>query len=316
MTATQPSRSQRTTYGSDPRGIITVAFGSPRYLRLAKILAWSLEFHCPQLARAVVTDSNDSALAALYDVRLPYKPEWGRGFDYKFFLNDYSPFERTLYIDCDCIVVGNLDHVWDVFRAVPFGVEGRQVSDGDFDGDVAGMCRRLGVESIPRFNGGMYYFDKSDVAMAVFETAREIMSRYREFNLNPMARGFSSDEPVVAMSLATHGIQAVDDGGTTMRTPIGLRGPLHIDVLRGYCRFNKEGIEVRPAIAHFSDWRSRSFHYNREALKLYLARRLSVAPRTISAVVNATCNPLYFAAQAGRPLLPVVRRLYRRWAYR
>jgi hypothetical protein len=317
MANTAPSHSRGESRSSDAScGVITVAFGSPRYIRLAKILAWSLELHCPQLPRAIVTDSGDSELAKLYDICLPYRTEWGRGFDYKFFLNDYSPFDRTLYIDCDCLVVRELSHVWQVFADVPFGVEGRQVSDGVFEGDVATICRRLGVKSIPRFNGGMYYFDRSDAAMAVFGTAREVMARYQEFGLNPMARGFASDEPVIAISLAMHGIEAVDDGGSTMRTPIGIRGPMHIDVLRGYCEFNKEGVEVSPAIAHFADWRSRGFHYNREAMKLALARRVPVPHPRISSVVNGVCDPLYGIAQVGRPLLPVMRNVYRRWAYR
>src|SRR5947209_1532459 len=216
------------------RGIITVAFGSERYLRMARLLAESLDLHAPDLPRALVTDSTDRKLTALYDYVLPYQPEWGKGWLYKLHLNDCSPFRETLYIDCDCIVVGGLDHIWRLFADIPFGVEGRQVSDGEFVGDVAERCSSLGVESIPRFNGGMYYFDDSDAAAAVFDTARGLMSRYDELGLQPHARGISNDEPVVSMALATHGIRAVDDGGTTMRTPIDIRGPLHIDVLRGY----------------------------------------------------------------------------------
>ena len=158
----------------------------------------------------------------------------------------------------------------DSFKTFRSASRASKISDGDFAGDVAAMCKQVGVEAIPRFNGGMYYFDKSEAAGAIFETAREIMGRYDQHGLTPMARGFASDEPVVAMALAAHGIEAIDDRGTTMRTPIGIRGPLRIDVLAGYCAFDKEGMDVSPAIAHFADWRSRGFHYNREASKLYL----------------------------------------------
>ena len=307
----------RTRRADTARGVITVAFGSGRYVRLAKALARSLELHAPHLPRAIVTDSDDRELRALYDHCLPYQPEWGLGFEYKFYLNDYSPFRQTLYLDCDCLVVRDIDHVWETFTGVPFGVEGRQVSTGRFEGDVASMCRRLGVDSIPRFNGGMYYFDDSDRARAVFHTARELMARYDELGLDPMARGFSSDEPVVAMALATHGIRAVDDHGQTMRTPIGIRGPLDIDILRGYCRFNKAGTPVTPAIPHFADWRTRAFHYNREAAKLWLSGRLPVPDAWISTAVNAVSNPVYALVHFfGRPLLPLTRRVYRAWAYR
>jgi hypothetical protein len=144
-----------------------------------------------------------------------------------------------------------------------------------------------------------------------------MMARYRELGLDPHARGWSADEPVVALALAAHGIHAVDDGGTTMRTPIGLCGAFDIDVLRGYCRFNKAGTDVNPAIAHFADWHSRSFYYKRETLKLSLARRLpQMRPSAISASVDMVCNPLFQAAQIGRPALPLVKRIYRAWRYR
>jgi len=294
-----------------------MAIGSRRYIRLAKILGLSLERHSPDVPRAVITDSADPALHDLYHASIPYRPDWhDGGFLYKFYLQDYSPFQRTLYLDCDCLVVHDLSHIWRLFADVPFGVEGTQQSEGDFDGDIALMCRRLGVASIPRFNGGMYYFTQSDEAIAVFATARTLMSQYDELGLRLTARGSRSDEPVLAMALASHGIRAVDDHGSTMRTPIGIEGELKIDVLRGYCRFTKAGVVVTPAIVHFADWRTLAFHYNREALKLQIARSVAIQPERVSRGVDAICNPLYSFAQIGRPLLPVLRRGYRKWYYR
>jgi hypothetical protein len=212
--------------------------------------------------------------------------------------------------------VRDLSHVWKLFENVSFGVEGTQQSQGEFDGDIATMCRLAGVDSIPRFNGGMYYFDESDEAMSVFATARSLMARHQELGLRPMARGSLGEEPVLAMALAMHGISAVDDGGTTMRTPIGIIGELKIDVLEGYCQFNKAGVQVSPAIAHFADWRTQAFHYNREAMKLFLARTLPIPPLRVSRAVNSICNPPYSLAQVARPFLPALRHLYRQWHYR
>ena len=107
----------------------------------------------------------------------------------------------------------------------------------------------------------------------MFATARELMRRYAELGFRPLRGGGPNDEPVFAFALALHGVAGVDDGGVSSRTPIGIRGPLRLDVLRGGCRFNKQGVVVEPALVHFCGWRARGFHYRRERLKLRLATR-------------------------------------------
>jgi len=133
--------------------------------------------------------------------------------------------------------------------------------------DVGEMCALLGVTSVPKFNGGLYYFRRSATAAAVFEYARSLIRRYDELGLRAF-RGGASDEPLLAIALATHGIAAVDDGGTAMRTPIGIEGALDMDVFSGRCRFVKEGHTVSPAIVHFAGDFAETSVYRRERAKL------------------------------------------------
>ena len=44
------------------RGLLTIAYGAPSYVRMAKGLARSLRFHNPAVSLAVVTDSGDREL--------------------------------------------------------------------------------------------------------------------------------------------------------------------------------------------------------------------------------------------------------------
>src|SRR5689334_23470956 len=46
------------------RGIVTLAYGA-RHRRFAAVLARSLELHCPDIPRAIVTDAVDERLARL-----------------------------------------------------------------------------------------------------------------------------------------------------------------------------------------------------------------------------------------------------------
>ena len=255
------------------RGVITIATGKRRYIDMAIALARSLERHSPGLARAVVTDSDDPLLASLYEERIAVDPSRGAAnFGQRFHVDSYTPYDETLMIDADSLVVEDIGWTFDLFEDLPFGVIGRQLRSGFWYGDVAEILSRIDRPELPQFNGGFYYFDRSERARRILETARELAERYDELGL-PAWRGGMSDEPVFSMALSLHGIRAVDDRGRVMRTPIGIRGWLHIDVLGGRCAFNKAGSRVRPAVAHFADVFAaqrdpRGAFYRREADKL------------------------------------------------
>jgi hypothetical protein len=288
--------------GRDPprlggHGIVTLAHGSSRFLKMARLLGESLRWHAPRVPRAVVTDAADRDLARAYDLCVPLNPAFGRGMLQKLHLDEYTPFDETLYIDSDSIAVGPVDLIWPLFAGVPVGVVGGPMRDGYWFGDIAAIRARLGVvDAIPRFNGGLIYLERSPAASAVFATARDLMSRYEQLGFTPLRSGGPNDEPVLAFALALHGVPGVDDGGLSSRTPIGIRGPLRLDVLRGGCRFNKQGVVVEPALVHFCGWRARGFHYRREGLKLRLAMSTSLRPALISRAVDTVANPIYTAA--------------------
>jgi hypothetical protein len=290
-------------------GVLTMAIG-PRHRRMAQRLAWSLDVHEPALPRAVITDERTTVLSKCFEHVVDLRPNAGGPLEERFHFDSYSPFAETLYIDADSLVVGSLDGVWELMRRVPFGVIGQQMTSGRWYGDVAEMAAAVGAESLPVFNGGLYYFDDSPVARSVFAAGRDLMGRYAELGLVDHPLGHS-DEPVVAMALAKHGIEALWDHGTAMRTPIGIRGELDVDVLRGYCSFNKDGQRVTPRIMHFAGSWTRGFRYRRETLKLTLHRLLPFLPASVvSQTVNTTTNvPYEVSAFLTRPLRPWVRRL-------
>jgi hypothetical protein len=294
------------------RGILTLAYGSPRHVQMAIALARSLQIHAPDLPRAIITDSTSRLLAQLYDQIAVLQPAFGGGHEQKLNIDRYAPFHETLYIDADSLVVDPLTGVWPLFDDVPVGVVGSPMSTGDWFGDIAAIRSRLMIGAIPRFNGGFVFVRRTPEAAAVFTTARRLMERYEELGFRPMRGGGRNDEPILACALALHGITGVPDRGTSSRTPIGIRGPLNIDVIHGGASFNKEGNRVKPAIVHFCGWRSRGFHYRREALKLTLAARWDISPTLIARTVDALANPPYAVAAAFcRPPLRMLEQRHR-----
>jgi hypothetical protein len=281
-----------------PRGVLVMAYGDRKYIRLAQNLARSLAVHNPELPRALVTDSNDPALRKLFHILVPVRPEYGGGFDQKAAMNLYSPFARTLFIDADCLVFGPLDHLWDVFNDVPVGVVGTSLTAGDckFHPQVETLLQQLGREFLPLFNGGLYYFDNSATAQQIFADARSAMTNYDALGLKRVGinRG---EEAAIAVALALNRVAPKPDADRIMRSTYRLWGPLHMDVLRGriawHCR--RSGAVVKPVIAHLLWPIYEEPIYKREVVKLRLGRWLPWPRAVTGALINVLFNPPYAA---------------------
>ena len=72
-------------------GVLTLAIG-PRYRRMARRLAWSLDVHAPGLPRAVITDVPTHALSRCFEHVIEFRPGASGVFGEKVRLDSYSPF--------------------------------------------------------------------------------------------------------------------------------------------------------------------------------------------------------------------------------
>ena len=257
--------------GTD-RGVITLAFGVTKYIEMAKTLARSLELHSPHLPRAIVTDcTDDGELLELFDVVIAYDQSLGSNVRQKLFLDRYSPYSKTLFVDSDSIVSSDIDFIFRELDGVDFTVPGEDFlvmgqKDPFFDVDI--VLKHYGFASIPNFNGGLYYFEKGQISTAVFGSARDILDQRHELGLFDFRGDGPADEPIMAIAMKLHGREMFQDHGTMMRTPIGLRGALDIDVISGKNTFQKHSKVVSPAVIHFAaQWNEHPIYY-REATRL------------------------------------------------
>jgi hypothetical protein len=253
------------------RGIITLGYGDRRFVEQAKSLAHSLQLHAPHLPRTLVTDSSDPEVLRQFTNVISYRPEYGSGVRQKMFLDRYSPYEETLFIDSDCLVLGNLEAFWSAFSGQSFGVPGfrflRQGSTDPFF-DVDYVLDSLHLSAIPKFNGGTYYFTRSLEASKFFETARNLLDNWRTLRLGEFRRNGPADETLYSVAMAIHSIAPTWMRAGGMWTPCGYKGPLHLDALRGTCSFEKEGMKLTPEIVHFPGEYVYAFPYARERARL------------------------------------------------
>lgn len=265
------------------RGVLTLAYGHPRFIEQAKDLGLSLQLHAPGLPRALVTDSEDAELHRIFTRVIPLRPEFGSGVRQKLHLDHYSCFDETLFIDSDCLVLGDLEAFWAAFRGCYFGVPGyRYIHRGGKDPymDVDYILDHFGVSGLPKFNGGTYYFTRTTEATEFFDTARQVMKDWQKLRLAPFRRNGPADESVYSVAMAVHAVSPTYMGSGGMWTPCGYRGHLQLDAITGICSFEKEGEIRTPEVVHFPGEYIYCFQYVRERARV---RKQVLGRRTRSA---------------------------------
>lgn len=236
--------------GGPERGILTLGFGPEKYRRMAMALALSVRRVNPDLPIAVVTDHlDDPGLNECFDQLIPLDTSFGSGLQQKLNLDRYTPFTETLFIDADCLVVRDLEPVFDLMGIVPFGVVGFPVIDGKYWVEVKELMERFDLPYVGRFNAGIICFHGPD-GRKVFEQARDLVADGMEGV--PNYRGALVDEVPLAVALSRLGQMPIFDNGDVMRAPEPLESRFVVDVLNGVGRFKTKDKWVSPAILHFA----------------------------------------------------------------
>jgi len=231
-----------------------MAYGPDRFLRQAETLSRSLRLHMPGLPLALVTDRKDAG--ELFDIVIPMRPFGRAGTLHKINLYDYSPFEETLFIDSDCVVVRPFHEQLEAIRGHDFApIVTLCLKDGESDlwlEDVGAALQGVGGSAFPKFNGGVYFFRKGAEAEGIFARANDLLLRKKELGIKDFDSAGPGDETLIGLAMAqSPHLKLFDDHGLLMRTPLNTQGPVEVEVLNGFSSFVKEGKQVSPAIIHF-----------------------------------------------------------------
>lgn len=265
------------------RAVFTLATSKPVYLEMAFALARSFKvWHKNSDIRFfLATDTERSNLPAdLLDIDLiPIAPgQFGKGFEPKLNLDRIAPAPRSLFIDADCLCVGSLETAFETFRGKPVCVIGREISDGEWFGDVAAICKRFSISAMPWFNGGVYYLEVGEACTRVYEMARALLPQYDELGFVPL-RGGPNEEVLMSCAMARLGHKPVPERGNIMNDLHAARGGLEIDVFKGRAVLRNpkshpnhnpwhEMEEMKPRLVHFCGADMRTYPYWREISRL------------------------------------------------
>ena len=308
------------------RAVITIATGKPIYLAMAINLARSFLFWHPHsdIAFYIVSDRAVTLPADLDVVRvICVKPgALGIGYASKLHLDRVAPAKQTLFIDADCLCVGNLSSVFDRFSGHGVSVIGGTIADGEWFGDVAKICSHFNLQYLPKFVGGVYYLEPGAKASAVYTRARLLEPDYDELGLVRL-RGQPNEELLMAIAMALEGCEALSDDGSISGDLFYYPIILELNVLLGKCRLFDPGPmipshrswhvggEVRPLIVHFLGHYNSSWQYRAEAKKLRLVFENGIPTGASRLLVNWTYQfPARYHEELKAKLRPIFHRLF------
>lgn len=308
------------------RAVLTIATGKWVYLNMAIALARSflwwhrdsdIEFH-------VATDITGPLPADMDRVKvLRFQPgELGHGFSMKLKLDALATADQTLFIDADCLCMGPLDSVFGRFDGHAVSVVGSDIGEGEWFGDVARTCARFGVPAIPKFNGGVYFIERGELASRVYARARSLEGDYDAIGLVRL-RGSANEELLMAISMAIEGCSGIADDGSIHGELFASPQLLEVDVLRGHARLrnpppsdpeHRPGYPVReisPVIVHFLGDFTRKWRYRAEEKVLRLVSLHGVPAGLARAWTNVSYRyPAMWMESMRDTLRPVYRKLF------
>ena len=162
-------------------GILTLATPNDYMKAIGLALSLRVSNHGVPLAVACHPRIKPT-LAPYFDYVVDEQPDI-RGFAHKVYLDRYTPFDRTLYLDSDILVFKPVAKFIQEWGNVPYVACGEYVTGGasSFGFDRDALLKRMGWERLVCIDGAGHAFFCKPACEAIFARAREITENYKEF---------------------------------------------------------------------------------------------------------------------------------------
>lgn len=240
------------------RGFVTVATGDEKYYRLAADLLLSYK-KCGngKYPFSLICDRENS-YSAMFEQVVVTKDIRKSTVDK--LLIRYSPFDESIFLDADTLILQNIDDLWNVFEeqddVSAFGhVLPLDSQEGWFTYEGSGTYKSQ-IKYLITMNGGIYYFRKSQKSAQVFSQALDLIKDYDLIDFKYFSQ--PQDEPLMAMSMVLNECKPCIENYDIVILPV-CKQTVSVDyrgnVYEGKNRSNAKMI-------HFSTPRTTLFLYN------------------------------------------------------
>lgn len=247
-------------------GILTLATQDD-YLK-AIGLALSLKVSNPGVPLAVACHPRiRSLLTPHFDFVIDEQPDI-RGFAHKVYLDHYTPFEKTLFLDSDILVFKPLAPFIQSWGDVPYIATGHYVTGGvsSFGFDRDALLKQRGWDKLVCIDGAGHAYFCKPACKAVFDRAREITSNYKEISVNARY----ADEDVINIVMTEFNLVPPSRYPFFSRHISAKKGTLNMDASLGKCCFElaETGLPYEPCMMHFAA-NEAPLSYTFQLLKLF-----------------------------------------------
>ena len=240
------------------RGFVTVATGSDLYYKMAADLLRSYRGRgAGQYPFAIICDRENEYTAEFDDAVVV---EDVRRSTVDKLLLRHSPYQESLFLDADILILENIDDLWEVFRdADDVSVFGCTLpldsQEGWFTYGGSGRYQPL-VNYLLSMNGGIYYFRNTERAQKIIADALAVIDDYETVDFKYFDT--PQDEPLMAMAMVINGCTPCEEEYPMIILPAcGQR--VTVDRLGNVYEGNRKS---SARLIHFSSPRTRLFLYN------------------------------------------------------
>ena len=195
------------------RGFVTVATGD-YYCRLAQNLAMSYRlFSKTTYPLYALTDEKGAKRLKQYFDGVVVMKEPTYTFMDKIAVYENTPFEETVFLDADIDIVGDISTMFDAFEKNGSEVSclGRMIPITDKTPPIhfgEEAIRQFRLTEFIAFNGGVYYFKKSEKAASFIRwILDEAVPNYDRWKLKVFRTGQMADEPLVGLAMLVQGMR-------------------------------------------------------------------------------------------------------------
>lgn len=243
-------------------GYVLVATGKQFYYDLAVTAALSIKkcdgsrrvcLLCDDLNKALNTDLFAYAFDDVRNIDAFIKDNTVVGTEIHLYLNLLTPYDRTMYVDADCVMFSNdIEMIWRGMYGKPVSFPGEKIDNGFWRVDIKTQMQRHDVDHVVRLNGGVFYFDKTILlTFDFFEKGRFFLKNIPEMvSVKHKKGGGYANEPIWGLLMALFKIE-----------PFSLKYQLNVSTLKSSSHtfddeeftftFSKGENTYKPVITHF-----------------------------------------------------------------
>jgi hypothetical protein len=185
------------------KGILIQALGHNNYYQMAVALAASIKVNNPNLNICLVTDNDvkDNHVGLFRMIKKPIQKSITNGekIEYikaKLYMYDYSPFDETIFLDADQIMIGerDLEKVFNELENIDFTMSNTGIAGFSVWANIEEVQNIYGKKDFWNFHSEFVYFKKSDKVKKFFDTAKKVYADNKIESATKFANATMADE--------------------------------------------------------------------------------------------------------------------------